>query len=314
MSSLKEIKARIASVGSTLKITSAMKMVSSAKLRKVQNVIAGHEAYKSALLDILSELAGYLPESEFAAGGSVAGSPAAGQHAGSGRVAVVAFSSNTSLCGAFNSNVARALDKEVAALVSEGRAVTVFPVGEKVAKAAHKAGYAVDDTYAAVADKGTFSDASDLAERLMKGYLEGEFCRVVLLYTRYISAARQQITVEEFLPVADSSRFAADAACGSLHAEDSDAGLGFADDFEEFIVEPSKKELFAKLLPLALHTQVYATLLSSSASEHAARMIAMQTATDNATDLLAELQLTYNKQRQQAITEELTDISNGKLV
>ena len=302
MSSLKEIKARIASVGSTLKITSAMKMVSSAKLRKVQNVIAGHEAYKSALLDILSELAGYLPESELAAGG------------GAGNVAVVAFSSNTSLCGAFNSNVARALDREVAALVAEGRAVTVFPVGEKVAKAAHRAGYPVDDTYAAVADKGTFSDASDLAERLMKGYLEGEFCKVVLLYTRYISAARQQITVEEFLPVADSSRFAADAACGSLHAEDSDAGLGFADDFEEFIVEPSKKELFAKLLPLALHTQVYATLLSSSASEHAARMIAMQTATDNATDLLAELQLTYNKQRQQAITEELTDISNGKLV
>ncbi|MBP9987270.1 MAG: ATP synthase F1 subunit gamma [Bacteroidales bacterium] len=302
MSSLKEIKARIASVGSTLKITSAMKMVSSAKLRKVQNVIAGHEAYKSALLDILSELAGYLPESEFAAGG------------GAGSVAVVAFSSNTSLCGAFNSNVARALDKEVAALVAEGRAVTVFPVGEKVAKAAHRAGYSVDDTYTAVADKGTFSDASGLAERLMKGYLEGEFCRVVLLYTRYISAARQQITVEEFLPVADSSRFAADAACGSLHAEDSDAGPGFADDFEEFIVEPSKKELLAKLLPLALHTQVYATLLSSSASEHAARMIAMQTATDNATDLLAELQLTYNKQRQQAITEELTDISNGKLV
>ena len=120
--------------------------------------------------------------------------------------------------------------------------------------------------------------------------------------------------MEEFLPVADSRRFAADAASTDLHKGDSDAGPGYADDFEEFIVEPSKKDLFARLLPLALHTQVYATFLSSSASEHAARMIAMQTATDNATDLLAELQLTYNKQRQQAITEELTDISNGKLV
>lgn len=281
-------------MGSTLKITSAMKMVSSAKLRKVQNVIAGHEAYKSALLDILGALSDNISGSGYMAGVC--------NESGSGRVAVVVFSSNTSLCGAFNSNIVRALNAEVAHLAAEGHQVTVFPVGEKVSKAARKEGYVIDCTYAAFADKGTFSDAAALAERLMQGYLEGEFCKVVLLYTRYISASRQQISIEDFLPVSDIS--GADSGSAAVNNEDG---------FEEYIIEPSKRELVEKLLPLALHTQIYGTLLSSSASEHAARMIAMQTATDNAKDLLAELQLTYNKQRQQAITEELTDISNGKL-
>ena len=307
MSSLKEIKARIASVGSTLKITSAMKMVSSAKLRKVQNVIAGHQAYKSSLMDILSSLSGCLAQSGFAAGaaGSLSeGAASAGwtaeEGAPRGKVAIVAFSSSTSLCGAFNSNIVRALQKEVASLAADGSSVVVFPVGEKVAKAAYKEGYEVDNTYASIAAKGTFEDASSLAERLMEGYRKGEFSRVLLIYTRYESAARQRIVKEDFLPVTGG---------WAEGAPDGNSAIA-----KEYIVEPSEKELFSQLMPLALHTQVYGTLLSSSASEHAARMIAMQTATDNATDLLAELQLTYNKQRQQAITEELTDISNGKLV
>ena len=281
MASLKEIKARISSVSSTLKITQAMKMVASAKLRKAQRLVGGLDAYKSALYDILNRMAGHISGSPLAAVGT------------SGKVAVIVFSSNTALCGSYNANIYKALAARVALLEEDGVPVEVYPVGEKVAKMARKAGLPVCGDFVHAADGLAYDDMASLAQFFMDGFCEGRFARVELLYMHYYNAARQAISNREWLPVGSGSTAAA------------------VDD--DLIVEPSEKEVVEQLLPLVLRTDMYATMLSSNASENACRMIAMQTASDNAEDLLAQLRLTYNKQRQQDITEELTDISNGKL-
>jgi len=282
MASLKEIKARISSVSSTLKITQAMKMVASAKLRKAQRLVGGLDAYKSALYDILNRMSGHISGSQLATSG-----------AAGGKVAVIVFSSNTALCGSYNANIYKALAARVALLQEDGTPVEVYPVGEKVAKMARKAGLPVCGDFVHAADSLSYDDMASLAQSFMDGFCEGRFARVELLYMHYYNAARQAISNREWLPVGSGSAAAS------------------ADD--DLIVEPSEKEVVEQLLPLVLRTDMYATMLSSNASENACRMIAMQTASDNAEDLLSQLRLTYNKQRQQDITEELTDISNGKL-
>lgn len=287
MASLKEIKARISSVRSTLKITQAMKMVASAKLRKAQKMVAGLDAYKSALNDILLRLRHCM------AGSPLTEAPAAAP----ARVAIIVFSSNTALCGSYNSNIFKALEARIAAISEEGGEVMVYPVGEKVAKMARKAGRDVCPDFVAAGDALSYADMAAMAQSFMDSFCEGRFTRVELLYMHYHSAARQTITSNVWLPLSGTP--AAEAEAGA-----------FDDDV---IIEPSAEEVVEKLLPLAMRTDMYATLLSSNASENACRMIAMQTASDNAQDLLQQLQLTYNKQRQQDITEELTDISNGKL-
>lgn len=284
MASLKEIKARISSVSSTLKITQAMKMVASAKLRKAQKMVGGLDAYKSALYAILASLKDY-----------ISATPLAGTQA-SGKVALVVFSSNTALCGSYNANIFKALEQEVKALESAGRSVVVYPVGEKVSKLSRKAGYQLCTDYVAYGDKLSYDDMASLAQHLIDGFTGGRFAGVKLLYMHYHSASRQSMELQDWLPVAGGFDGAA--------AQEADPDL---------IVEPSAAEVVEQLLPLAMRTDMYATLLSSNASENACRMIAMQTASDNAQDLLQQLMLTYNKQRQQVITEELTDISNSKL-
>ena len=290
MASLKEIKARISSVSSTLKITQAMKMVSSAKLRKAQKMVAGLDAYKDALHDILGRLKEY-----------ISNSPLAEQRSLSGKVAVVVFSSNTALCGSYNANIFKALTAEVKRLWEEGAKALVIPVGEKVAKMARKAGYELNLDFVASGDSLVYEDIASLGQYLIDSFLAGSFSSVELLYMRYHSASRQTMECVTWLPVAGAP---------AVIAQDASELEPLPDDL---IIEPSKEEVVEKLLPLAMRTDMYATLLSSNASENACRMIAMQTASDNAEDLLSQLRLTYNKQRQQVITEELTDISNGKL-
>lgn len=282
MASLKEIKARISSVSSTLKITQAMKMVASAKLRKAQRMVGGLDDYKNALYETLERLSAFIANSSLAAQGNA------------GKVTLVVFSSNTALCGSYNANVFKALQSRVALLQEDGAQVEIIPVGEKVFKMARKAALDINADFVAAGDALSYEEMAAFAKYLEDGFVGGRYSRVELLYMHYYNAARQSIVNRTWLPVAQT-------APSSSAAED------------DLIVEPSAQEVVEALLPLVMRTDMYSTLLSSNASENAARMIAMQTASDNAEDLLAQLRLTYNKQRQQDITEELTDISNGKL-
>ena len=267
-------------MSSTLKITQAMKMVASAKLRKAQRMVGGLDDYKSALYETLERLSAFIANSSLAAEGAA------------GKVALVVFSSNTALCGSYNANIFKALQSRVALLQEDGAQVEIIPVGEKVLKMARKAGMDVNADFVAAGDALSYEEMAAFARYLEDGFVGGRFSRVELLYMHYYNAARQSIVSRGWLPVARTDSAAAD---------------------DDLIVEPSAQEVVDELLPLVLRTDMYATLLSSNASENAARMIAMQTASDNAEDLLSQLRLTYNKQRQQDITEELTDISNGKL-
>ena len=258
MASLKEIKARIASVNNTLKITSAMKMVASAKLHRVQNVAEGLAAYSERLADIAAALTA---DSELECS-----SP----------------------------------------LRNQGfEAVEVWPVGEKIAQAAHKVGFEVCDDFRKLASKATSGDAAALAQRLMDRYVSGAIDRVSLVYTHFHSMGHQEPRQEVFLP-ADFSDLhgAAEPALESTEEQPSRS-----DVHPDYIYEPDPRTLLEELLPYTLRMRIFEVLLDSATAEHAARMIAMQTATDNAQELLGDLTLTYNKRRQQAITDELADIT-----
>ena len=281
MAALKEIKNRIASVRSTLKITSAMKMVASARLHHVQATATALAEYERGLSEMLAALC--------ASSGKKVESPLTEPHEAPAHAVIVAVSSDGSLCGAFNANIAKSVAQQVKALRKEGYGrVTVLPVGEKIAQAAVKAGYAVEDRFRSLAGSVSYDGAAMLADRLTEGYETGEFDHVVLVFNHFHSMGRQVPTVECFLPVPDEPLPATAA---------------------EYLCEPGAAQLTAELLPYTLRTRLYAMLLDSATAEHAARTIAMQTATDNAKELLDELSLTYNKRRQQAITDELADIT-----
>ena len=264
MASLKEVKARIASVNSTLKITSAMKMVASAKLHRAQAAIENMLPYERKLHEILE---GFLSSE-----GAVA-SAYAEKHDAVERVAVVAVSSN------------RSLGKE---------RVLVFPIGKKIAEAVRKAGYVPQGDYQSLAERPTYREASQLAERLMRMYAEREIDRVELVYNHFKSTASQVLRREEYLP---------------LQVEPAKT-KGVAADY---IVEPSREEVIRTLVPQVLSLKIFTMLLDSNAAEHAARTIAMQMATDNATELLQELTVQYNKSRQQMITSELLDMMGAEI-
>lgn len=288
MASLKEVKGRITSVKNTSKITSAMKMVASAKLRKAQKAVESMLPYEQRLYGIMSDFLQNGLEEKLQ-------SPFMVKRGEVKRVALVVFSSNTSLCGAFNSNVIKAfkqLYKEYNTLDKES--ILVYPVGKKVAEAVVKMGLQPQGDYVSLADKPSFEEASNLAETLMAKYLKKEVDEVVLLYHHFKSTSSQVLTRETYLPL----------TIDATKVEKSSMNY-------DFILEPSKEELVANMLPKVLHLKIYAVALDTNASEHAARTIAMQTATDNAEDLLQELTITYNKSRQQAITNELLDIMGG---
>ena len=318
MPSLKEIKGRIASVKSTLKITSAMKLVASAKLRKAQQAIEGMRPYERKLQEMLGRLTAQVGGSGVALSGAYArvGSRSDAEESatpGPEKVAIVAFASNSSLCGAFNANAVR-LTLET--IQSYGDApVTVYSVGRKMADAMKKVGYPSPADYQHLADKPSYAEAAALAEQLMEDYREGRVDRVELVYNHFVSSGKQVPVRETFLPMEISP-------CASLGRNDnpstpgrndSDVVIpGEAEESEtDYILEPSARELLEQLLPKSLKLKFYTALLDSNASEHAARTVAMQTATDNGEDLLQELTLQYNKSRQQKITAEILDLAGG---
>ena len=290
MASLKEVKGRIATVNNTRKITSAMKMVASAKLHKAQGAITNMLPYERRLHGLLTNLLG---GSEVL----VWNTPREVK-----RVALVVFSSNSSLCGGFNANVIKHATQwldEHQALGKDN--ILIYPVGKKVADALSKMGYAIQGNFQHLADKPLFAEAAELAQGLMNLFTRGEVDRVELLYNHFKSTASQILTREVYLPMASEVCHPERSEGSRIHQE------------TDYILEPSREELLATLLPKVLRMKLYTVLLDSNASEHAARTMAMQIATDNADDLLQELTLMYNKTRQQAITNELLDIVGGSM-
>lgn len=292
MPSLKEVKTRIASVNNTRKITSAMKMVASSKLHRAQQAIENMRPYESRLEKIMASFINSM-EGELS-------SPYAIKREVT-RVALVVFTSNSSLCGGFNSNTIKALRKKVEEYRSNGvEVVQILPFGKKGAEAVRKLGYTEAPDYSAQLDHPAYEPAAQVAAELMEMFAKGEIDRVELVYHRFKNTASQILTEETFLPV----------SLETSETETPEKASGYALDY---IIEPSKEALMQQLIPKALHLKLYTVLLDSLASEHAARVVAMQVATDNADELLNELTLTYNKTRQQAITTELLDIIGGSV-
>lgn len=283
MPSLKEIKSRIQSVKSTQKITSAMKMVSSAKLSKAERAVNGFLPYKNGMNHILQNFLNNEVElpSVYAQIRDVK------------KVAVLVFASNSSLCGSYNANLIKRMHQSVATHRDVRKEdVLIFPVGKKAVQACKKAELNVYAEYENIANYPTYEATSELANTIMDLFVRGEIDRVKMIYFHYASKGSQQLQAETFLP---------------MSLKYNEAGSYQSD----YIVEPSREELMEELIPTVLRLRVYAAALEAHASEHAARTMAMQMATDNAADLLQELSLQYNKSRQQAITNELLDILGG---
>lgn len=291
MASLKEVKTRINSVQNTRKITSAMRMVASAKLHKAQGAIENMLPYQKKLNRILTNfLSADLPvDSPFSVDRPVS------------RVAIVVFSSNSSLCGAFNANVQRLLLQVLGEYRELGQDnILIYPVGRKVEEAAGKMGFVPQGSYQRLSDKPSYDEASALAHKLMDLFLAKEIDRVELIYNHYKSMGAQILLRERYLPI-DLS----------VVEEENVEQTRVKAPANDYIIEPSAQELIANLIPQVLSQKIFTCALDSSASEHAARTLAMQTATDNANELIQDLTKQYNKTRQQAITNELLDIVGG---
>ena len=323
MASLKEIKTRIASVQSTRKITSAMKMVASSKLHHAQNAIESMLPYEAMLEHILKTFLVSTPDTD----------TPFDEERPVKRVALLVFSSNSSLCGGFNANVIKLLQQTIDEYHAKGltdKDIVIYPVGRKVFEAAKKRGYECVYPYPQLADKPNSEECRNIAKELGQKWLKGEFDKVEIIYHHFKSAGSQVLQRKNFLPidleeelnedtVRDlSSNISTKAAQDYLKKKgqtetqksNSETVTPLNDDF---IIEPDLHTVLTSLVPKLLHLMVYTSLLDSNASEHAARMVAMQTATDNADDLLRSLNLQYNKSRQAAITSELLDIMGGSV-
>ncbi|SNY95066.1 ATP synthase F1 subunit gamma [Flagellimonas pacifica] len=280
MANLKEIRNRIASVSSTMQITSAMKMVSAAKLKKAQDAITAMRPYANKLTELLQSLSASLDGdagSKFADNRTV------------NKVLVVAITSNRGLCGAFNSNIikqANALFEETYA----GKQVDFIAIGKKGNDILGKKGNVVAN-HSTVFDDLTFDNVAEITQDLMNHFTEGDYDKIELVYNKFKNAATQIVMTEQFLPL--------------VPVEGDTSGTA------DYIFEPSKPEIVEQLIPKSLKTQLYKAVRDSFASEHGARMTAMHKATDNATELRDQLKLTYNKARQAAITNEILEIVGG---
>ncbi|MBK0369591.1 ATP synthase F1 subunit gamma [Flavobacterium agrisoli] len=280
MANLKEIRNRITSVSSTMQITSAMKMVSAAKLKKAQDAITAMRPYAEKLTELLQSLSATLD-------GSV-GSEYTTQREVK-KVLVVAITSNRGLCGAFNSNVIKEVKNRVDFYA--GKQVDVFAIGKKGNDVLCKTS-TIYANYSSVFDDLTFDNVAAIAETLTDLFLSGTYDKIELIYNQFKNAATQVVQTEQFLPLAP------------IKTEDPVAAA-------DYIFEPSKEEIVLTLIPKSLKTQLYKGIRDSFASEHGARMTAMHKATDNATALRNQLKLTYNKARQAAITSEILEIVGG---
>lgn len=297
MASLKEVKTRINSVKSTRKITSAMKMVASAKLHKAQGAIENMLPYQRKLNKILTNfLSADLPvESPYVKEREVK------------RVAIVAFSSNTSLCGAFNANVIKMLLQTVGEYRTLGQDnILIFPVGKKVDEAVKRMGFQPQETSLTLSDKPTYQEAAELAHHLMEMYVSGEVDRVEIIYHHFKSMGLQILLRETYLPI-DLTHVI------NEEEEPNKEGVEGHEIANDYIIEPNAEELIANLIPTVLSQKLFTAAVDSNTSEHAARTLAMQVATDNANELIQDLTKQYNKSRQQAITNELLDIVGGSM-
>ena len=280
--SLKEIKIRLGSVRNTRKTTSAMKMVSSVKLRKAQQSIQYAVPYVEQLDHILKRLSG-MPAAQKV-------SPLVVEREVK-EVALVCFSSDSSLCGGFNGNIIKHSRAFYDELYKVDKTPLVYTVGQKITDAFRKEGLTINAGYADMMAKRSYEEAASLADDLMDMYLNGHLDKIILTYTHFKSAGSQRIVDEVLLPVS--------------------VPAGQAEEESDYILEPSAEELMKVLLPKVIRTKVYCAMLDSYASEQAARVIAMQAATENADKLIGELTLQYNKLRQQAITNEILDLAGG---
>jgi F-type H+-transporting ATPase subunit gamma len=283
MANLKEIRNRISSVGSTMQITSAMKMVSAAKLKRAQDAVTQMRPYAGKLREILENLSASLDLSE----------NAYAEQREENKILIIGITSNRGLCGGFNNNII----KRVGVLIAEdyaGKDVSVFCIGKKIKDVYKRTpNFYTNDTLDNMEDVYAdlrFEVVAQIAEEIMAQFLNKSFDKVVLVYNRFINAATQNIETEQFLPIVPT-------------VSDSEAG--------DYIFEPSKMDIVEDLLPKSMKLQLYKAIRDSFAAEHGARMTAMHKATDNASELQKNLKLSYNKARQAAITNEILEIVGG---
>ena len=288
MPNLKEVRIRIASVKSTQQITSAMKMVAASKLRKAQNAILKMRPYAAKLKDLLQNLSASLDSGD----GNIWS-----QQRKAEKVLLVIITSNRGLCGAFNSNILRTavqrIKTDYAAQYEAGN-VSVLTIGRKGTEFFSKRNYSVVASHDSIFDRLTYENVSVIATSVMDAFTDKQFDRVDIIYNQFKNAAVQYVTVEQFLPV-------------EIHAPNAVQAKSNID----YLFLPSKEEIVTELIPKSLKIQFYKAILDSNASEHGARMTAMHQATDNAGDLIKQLNLAYNKARQAAITKEILEIVSG---
>jgi len=280
MANLKEIRNRIASIGSTMQITSAMKMVSAAKLKKAQDAITAMRPYSSKLTELLQNLSATLDSD---AGGAYS------KQRDLSKVLLVVVTSNRGLCGGFNSSVIKETVQNITANYQDVH-VDLLTIGKKGNDILSKT-YPVIDTRNDIYDDLTFDKVAEVAEKIMHLYVDGTYDKIEIIYNRFKNAATQIPQVEQFLPIKPLE--------------------GDANANADYIFEPSKEKIVLELIPKSLKTQLYKSVRDSFAAEHGARMTAMHKATDNATELRDDLKLTYNKARQAAITNEILEIVGG---
>ncbi len=295
MPSLKEVRNKIVSVGSTMQITSAMKMVSAAKLKRAQDAITQMRPYANKLKEILENVSGSVDASE----------NVYARNTGGKNILVIAVSSNRGLAGAFNANII----KKVNVLINNDYKdcdVTVLPVGKKVQDAYRKtkhfiSGQDLPHHNNELFDKLSYEKCAPVAEKIITAFLNKQFDKVIIVYNQFRNAAVQIPTEEQLLPVLPAS---ASTTSTSSVAESKTSK-------QDYIFEPSQEFIVSDLIPRSIKTQFYKALLDSFASEHGARMTAMHKATDNAKDMLRDLKISYNKARQTAITTEILEIVAG---
>ena len=280
MANLKEIRNRITSIGSTMQITSAMKMVSAAKLKKAQDAITAMRPYSNKLTELLQNLSATLD-------GESGGAYATPREVN--KVLMVVVTSNRGLCGGFNSSITKKTIETIENKHS-GKHVDIFAIGKKGNDLLSKS-YSVIANKSSIYDDLTFHNVADIAQELMDLFAEGTYDEITIVYNKFKNAATQITEVEQFLPIVSAK-------------QDTNVTL-------DYLFEPSKKEIVQGLIPKSLKTQLYKSLRDSFASEHGARMTAMHKATDNATELRDDLLLQYNKARQAAITNEILEIVGG---
>ena len=285
MANLKEIRNRISSVSSTMQITSAMKMVSAAKLKKAQDAITAMRPYSEKLTELLQNLSATLDADT--------GSKYSDQREAN-KILVVAITSNRGLAGAFNSNIIKEA-RNLAANTYAGKQVDFMTLGKKGNDILKKSGTVIENNNA-IFDELSFENTSEIAEKLMLLFSEGKYDRIIVVYNHFKNAATQLVMTEQFLPILPPK---------PIEGQEAKTSETF------YIFEPSKEEIVEALIPKSLKTQLFKALRDSVASEHGARMTAMHKATDNATELRDALKLQYNKARQAAITNEILEIVGG---